>query len=95
MPGYDVAVSGFWAVFWMAVILKIPIIGLLGIVWWAVKAEPEPDHEQSDGDGGSRRERHPRGRPPRPPRRGPHAAPPPVPPARVRAKGRLPERAHR
>ncbi|MFN2615669.1 MAG: hypothetical protein ABR581_00940 [Thermoleophilaceae bacterium] len=88
--------SGFWAVFWLAVVLKIPIVGLLGIVWWAVKAQPEPEHEPSDGDGGSRQERHPRGRPPRLPRRGgPHAAPLPSPPARVRANGRPLERTHR
>jgi hypothetical protein len=81
-------------VFWMVVILKIPIVGLLGIVWWAIKAEPEIEPERSDGDGGTRRHRHPRGRPPRPPRRGPHAEPPPHAPARVRARGKRLERAH-
>ena len=80
--------------FWMVVILKIPIAGLLGIVWWAVRAQPEADQTRTDGDGGARRHRHPRGRPPRPPRRGPHAAPPPPPPSRVRATGKLLERAH-
>jgi hypothetical protein len=87
-------VDGFWMVFWLAVILKIPIAFLLGIVWWAVKAQPEPEQARSDGDGGARHHRQPRGRPPRPPRRGPHAAPPPRPPARTRARGKRLERAH-
>jgi hypothetical protein len=82
--GYHPYVDGFWAIFWLAVVLKIPIIALLAIVWWAVKSEPTPEHERSDGDGGSRHERHPRGRPPRPPRRGPHAEPPPRSPQRTR-----------
>jgi hypothetical protein len=81
-----------WAIFWMAVVLKIPVIALLWIVWWAIRSEPAPAGETADGDGGVRPHRHPRGRPPRPPRRGPHAAPPPLPPKRVRvtARKRLP-----
>ncbi len=27
--------SGFWAVFWLAIILKIPIAALFFIIWWA------------------------------------------------------------
>ena len=27
--------GGFWTVFWLAVVLKIPIFALLYIVWWA------------------------------------------------------------
>jgi hypothetical protein len=81
-------VSGFWAIFWLAVVLKIPIIALLLIVWWAIKAEPLPEAGPSDG-GGSDRHRPSRGpRHPRPPRRGPHAEPAPPPPARVRVRGR-------
>ena len=34
--------SGFWAVFWLAVVLKIPIGLLLYIVWWAAKDPPRP-----------------------------------------------------
>jgi hypothetical protein len=75
---------------WMMVILKIPIIALLYLVWWASKSpdpvDPEPARIPDD-------ERHPHRprnpRRPRPPRRGPHADPLPVPPPRVRiAKGR-------
>jgi hypothetical protein len=81
---------GFWGVFWLAVILKIPIAALLWIVWWAVRQPPVPDADHEDGGGGSRRGRHPRGLPPHPPRRGPHADPPPAPPERVRVTRRGP-----
>jgi hypothetical protein len=88
-------VDGFWAIFWLAVVLKVPIVALLCIVWWAVRAEPQPEEHPSDGGGGSRRERHPRGQPPRPPRRGPHADPPPRPPERTRVlRGRTLEPLH-
>ena len=84
-----------WALFYMMVILKIPIIALLMLVWWAVKQEPEP----ADGEPRERIRRHPehprRPRWPRPTRRGPHAAePPPVPPRRIRARGKRVERTH-
>ncbi len=81
---------GFWAVFWLAVILKIPIVGLLTIVWWAVRQPPVPEGDLRDGEGGSRRGPHPRVRPPQPPRRGPHADPPPAAPDRVRVTRRGP-----
>jgi hypothetical protein len=91
--GYDPPSVG-WTLFYMLVILKIPIIALLCLVWWAVKQEPEP----AEGDSREPLRRgpdHPRGpRKPTPPRRGPHAEPPPVPPQRVRAKGKRVERTH-
>ena len=81
---------GFWAVFWLAVILKIPIVALLTLVWWAIRAEPEPVTGPEDGEGGSRRGPHPRTKPPQPPRRGPHGDPAPMPPDRVRVTRRGP-----
>jgi hypothetical protein len=84
-----------WTFFYMFVILKIPVVGALWLIWWAVREPATPEHDAADEDGGSRRHRHPRGRPPRPPRRGPHAAPPPSPPSRVRATGRRLDRTHR
>ena len=75
--------DGFWAVFWLAVILKIPIVALLGIVLWAIRQPPVPEADQDEG-GGPRRDPHPRIRPPQPPRRGPHAEPAPTAPDRVR-----------
>ena len=87
-----------WALFYMMVILKIPILALLYIVWRAVKAVPEPAGGE---DGGTKvpgpRHPHRPGRPrhPRPPRRGgSHAMLPPRPPSRVRAYAKRIERAH-
>jgi hypothetical protein len=75
---------------WMMLALKIPVAGLLYIVWWSVRQTPEP--AEGDSGGGSDREWHhdPGGRRPRPrpPRRGPHADPPPRPPSRMRVKGK-------
>ena len=79
-----------WGFVWMMVVLKIPVIALLYLVYWAVKQTDAEMELPSDGGGGSDRHPH-RGRPhrPRPPRRGPHAAePPPRAPSRVRASGR-------
>ncbi len=70
--------------------LKIPICGLLYIVWWAIHAEPEPQ-TATDEEGGTKkplqpRPRHPHPRPalPRNPRRGPHGAPALAAPPRTR-----------
>ena len=63
--------------------LKIPLLLLYALVYWAIKAEPEP--EDAGGDGGARKERpHPVPTLPRHPRRGPHGDPLPLPPPRVR-----------
>ena len=76
----------------MFLVLKIPVAAALLLVWYAIRepapAEGDPD---SGGGGGSH---HPRLRPPRGPRRGPHAQLPPPPPPRVRvtAQGREVER---
>jgi hypothetical protein len=80
---------------WLFVALKIPIVALLWIVWWAIHQEPEVE-EPAPGDGGLRvpgvREPvHPRKPLPHSPRRGPHGeqalpAPPRVRPVDARAK---------
>jgi hypothetical protein len=80
--------DGFWAFFWLAVVLKIPICALLYIVWWAIHQTDDEVEEAGDGGGSDRHRGGPRSRPPRPPRRGPHAEPPPRSPKRVRAKAR-------
>ncbi len=77
-----------WTTFvWMFVMLKIPIVMLLWLVWYAIQT-PEPETADDQDDGGSdRRHRH-LPRHPGPPRRGgPHAAPVPAPP-RVRTSAR-------
>jgi hypothetical protein len=84
-----------WGIVWLAVLLKLPIVALLWIVWWAIKDPPlaEVDDGGGSGDRDPRPNPHPRGRPPHPPRRGPHGAPEPAAPARVRvAKHRTPRR---
>jgi hypothetical protein len=75
-------VEGFWPIFFLLVVLKIPVLGALYLVWWASRAEPQPEGATDEDDGGFRRWRpQPR---PSGPRRGPHgagAAPlPPCPP---------------
>jgi hypothetical protein len=67
-------VQGFWPIFFLAVILKVPVGLLLYLVYWSIKATPEAEEAPDDGaeDHEFRRwQRLPRG--PRGPRRGPHA----------------------
>jgi len=73
-----------WGFLWLMLALKLPLAALIYLVWWAIKAEPEPP-ETSDEDGGTKhRPLHPREPFPRRPRRGPHGDPAPHAPARVR-----------
>jgi hypothetical protein len=72
----------------MMLALKIPIVALICLVWWAVKQEPEPEPSSSGGDGGTKvppHPRHPRRPLPRHPRRGPHGGSVTHPPPRVRS----------
>jgi hypothetical protein len=85
-----------WTFIWLMVFLKIPIAALFLIVRWAVRQTPDtgPGHDGGIGPRPSPvHPHHPRTRLPRPPRRGPHGAPVPAPPSRVRtatARQRLP-----
>jgi hypothetical protein len=72
-----------WAMLYLFVGLKIPIFLLGWIVWWAVRQTPEPI-EPEGGDGGQRTRPHAPPTLPRPPRRGPHGDPAPLPPPRTR-----------
>ena len=84
-----------WGFLWLMVALKLPIAALLWIVWWAVRATPEPETGSEDEDGGIR---PPRERPPRPEgprRRGPHGDPVVPAPPRTRTVVRSRERAAR
>src|SRR5688572_20485421 len=63
--------EGFLPIFFLGVVLKIPIFAGLYLIYWAVRAEPELDEAPEDGDHGFRRWR-PEPRRPRGPRRGPH-----------------------
>jgi hypothetical protein len=90
--GYDRVAVDTWTFIWLMLIMKIPMVGMLLLVRWAVKQSPV-EEVQSDDDGGlavdpgahPRLPHHPRPRRPRGPRRGPHRdAPAPASPARVR-----------
>lgn len=84
-----------WGFVFLMFVLKIPLLALIGLVWWAIKQTPEEaEAPQDGGDGGSRVD-HPRGPRPRHPRRGPHGDPAPSAPPRVRsvaARAQTPER---
>src|SRR5437588_333536 len=55
-----------WGFLWLMLALKIPLVGLICIVWWAIKQEPDETSSSQDDDGGIKRDRvHPRK--PRPP----------------------------
>ena len=43
--------EGFWPIFFLAVILKIPVGFLLYTVYWAVKQAPEIEATGGDGSG--------------------------------------------
>jgi hypothetical protein len=75
-----------WGFVWLILILKIPIGGLLYLVWWAIHQTDEPEAVPDGGsDGGSKRPVHPHGPLPRTPRRGWHNTPQPTAPRRVRS----------
>jgi len=61
---------GFWPIFFLLVVLKIPVFASIALIWWASR-EPEPETVGEDSDGGFRR-LNPQPKLPRGPRRGPH-----------------------
>jgi hypothetical protein len=71
-----------WTMFFLFVALKVPLIALCWLVWWAIRQEPEP--AEPEDDGGTKVRPHPAAPLPRTPRRGPHGDPAAPPPPRVR-----------
>ena len=69
--------------FFMFVALKLPLLALCWLVWWAIHQVDDPAQD-SGGDGGARHRPHPLGPLPRLPRRGPHGDPEPPSPPRIR-----------
>lgn len=63
--------EGFLPIFFLGVVLKVPVFGALYLIYWAVRQEPELDESTDDGEHGFRRWRNDPRRP-RGPRRGPH-----------------------
>jgi hypothetical protein len=86
-----------WTFVYLMLILKLPIAGLLYLVWWAIHQSDEPTQNGDEG-GGSKvpRRPHPHPRLPRHPRRGPHGGDAVPAPARTRhvvaARSRLVKR---
>lgn len=63
--------EGFLPIFFLLVVLKIPVLGALWLIWWASKApEPAAPAGGDDEDGFSRRRPSPRRPRPRGPRHG-------------------------
>jgi hypothetical protein len=62
---------GAWELIFMLVVLKIPMIYLGLVVWYAIRAEPEPGVDPNDVSVW-RPWQHPRNPQPRPRRGGPH-----------------------
>ena len=65
--------EGFLPIFFLAVVLKIPVLGAMWLVWWASRAQPLADEAPED-DGGFRFRRSDPTRPRGPRRGGPHGA---------------------
>jgi hypothetical protein len=65
---YTGRMEGFVPIFFLLVVLKIPVLGALWLIWWASKA-PEADDAAEDSGEGFNRWR------PRPRPRGPHPLP--------------------
>ena len=65
--------EGFVPIFFLAVVLKIPVAFMLYLVWWALHAEPTPEESPGQADDHEFRRWHRPPRRPRGPRRGPHA----------------------
>jgi hypothetical protein len=63
-----------WELIWLMVIMKIPILYLCWVVYWAVKSEPRPDEPVAAvvRDDGPSDDWRPHSRPRRP---GPHGHP--------------------
>ena len=65
--------EGFWPIFFLAVVLKIPVACLLYLVYWAVKQTVEPEEAPETGEDHGFRRWRPQPKRPGGPRRGPHA----------------------
>ena len=64
--------DGFLPIFFLMVVLKIPVGLLLYIVWWAYRAETQPEEAPPDGEDHRFRRFRREPKRPRGPRRGDH-----------------------
>ena len=72
--------DGWWELIFLMFLMKLPIVYLIAVVWWAVRAEPRPEEgaavtvvTQPDAPLPEASEHRSRGRLPRSPR--PHGGP--------------------
>jgi hypothetical protein len=65
-------VDGFFPIFFLMVILKIPVAALLYLVWWAFHASTEPEEAPPESDDHRFRRFRREPKRPRDPRRGGH-----------------------
>jgi hypothetical protein len=65
-------VSGFWPIFFLMIVLKIPVGLLLYLVWWAFRAETQPDEAPPESEDHRFRRFRREPKRPRDPRRGGH-----------------------
>jgi hypothetical protein len=72
---------------WPILLLKLPIAGIIGVVWWKIHTSREEPLPAGEEDGGAKvyGDGHPRRPLPRKPRRGPHGGACVSPPTRVRS----------
>lgn len=89
------ATGSVWEIVFLMVILKIPMVYLCAVVYWAIKAEPRPEEgavvtaaagPEAGGGSATRRRRFPRPPHGRPSRRSPRSPQPSV--ARAASKRR-------
>ena len=64
--------EGFWPIFFLGVILKIPVGLLLYLVWWAFRANTIPEETPPEPEDHRFRRFRREPKRPRGPRRGPH-----------------------
>ncbi len=62
--------EGFWPIFFLLVVLKVPVLGMIWLLWWATIGRQQP--ETSEDDGGAERLRPRQPWRPSGPRRDPH-----------------------
>jgi hypothetical protein len=83
-------VHGFWPIFFLMVILKIPVGLLLYLVWWAFRAETRPEEAPPESEDHRFRRFRREPKRPRGPRRGDHGpGAMPIPAARHEGRMRI------
>jgi len=58
--------------FFLLVVLKVPVVGMIYLLWWAAQPNPEPEAADDGDHGDDHGRRRPLPKFPRGPRRDPH-----------------------